>query len=188
MKNAKCRRATAFGERASTRGHCAFCIDHFAFCNSPPRRGFTLVELLITILIISILAGLILGVAALAGETAREAQTRHVVARLHNLLMERYDTYKTRRVRLRDDVEEAIKSNFSSGARRGAVLAEARLYALREMILMEIPDRWSDVVLNTVGNTELAPMYLNERTDLSNVYLRRYKGLIGRTNALTGSV
>ena len=63
-------------------------------------RGVTLVELLITILIISILAALILGVAAVAGETAREAQTRNIVTRLHTLLAEYYDTYKTRRVQL----------------------------------------------------------------------------------------
>jgi competence protein ComGC len=151
-----------------------------------PRSGITLVELLITILIISILAGLILGVAALAGETAREAHTRHVVARLHNLLMEHYDTYKTRRVRLRPRVEEAINQRYSGG-QRGAALAAARLYALREMMLMEVPDRWSDVLLNNVGGAELLPVYLNGRTDLSNIYLRRYQSLIGRTNALSGA-
>ncbi len=37
-----------------------------------PHRAFTLVELLVTITIISILASLILGVAAMAGETARK--------------------------------------------------------------------------------------------------------------------
>jgi type II secretory pathway pseudopilin PulG len=53
----------------------------------------TLVELLITIMIITILAGLVLGVAAVAGETARQAQSRHIVERLHTLLTDYYDTY-----------------------------------------------------------------------------------------------
>jgi hypothetical protein len=149
---------------------------------------------LITILIISILAAMILGVAALAGETAREQHTRHVVTRLHNLLMERYNTYKTRRVRLNPAVEQQINArNWQSIAQRGQALAEARLYALREMILLEIPDRWSDVLLErpesfNPGPPPLQPLYLNERTDLSYVYLRRYRNLLGRTNALSGSL
>jgi hypothetical protein len=32
----------------------------------------------------------------------------------------------------------------------------------------------------------LAPFYLKERTALANVYLRRYAGLVGRTNSITG--
>lgn len=69
------------------------------------RSGVTLVELLITMLIISILAALVLGVAAVAGQTAKEAHTRHMIARLHTLVMEQYDTYKNRRVRLNAAVE-----------------------------------------------------------------------------------
>jgi prepilin-type N-terminal cleavage/methylation domain-containing protein len=151
------------------------------------RSGLTLVELLITILIISILAGLILGVAALAGETAREAHSRHMVTRLHNLLMEHYRTYTTRRVRLRPQVEQAINALNISPAAKGQQLAEARLYALRELMLMEVPDRWSNVVLNQVGSAPFYPVYFPERTDLSNVYLRRYNNLVGRVNAITGS-
>jgi hypothetical protein len=151
------------------------------------------VELLITILIISILAGLILGVASIAGEKAREAQTRHVVDRLHTLLMDHYDTYKTRRVRLNPAVEVAINSqNNKTSSQKGQILAEARLYALREMILMEVPDRWSDVLLESIEDFDpssvVPPLYLNARTDLSNVYLRRFNSLHGRTNALSGQV
>ena len=166
----------------------------------PFRRGITLVELLITILIISILAGLILGVAAVAAETAREAHTRNMVTRLHTLLMEHNDSYKTRRVRLHSNAETAINTQFANNPSvRGRALAEARLYALREMMLMEIPDRWSDVLLRDVRtstspsappvnpNTALTPLYLVDRTNLSNVFLRRYAHLVDRTNALTGA-
>jgi hypothetical protein len=55
------------------------------------------------------------------------------------------------------------------------------------MMLIEMPDRWSDVVLNSVGSTAFVPVYLNDRTDLSNVYLRRYNNLLVRTNAITGA-
>ena len=118
----------------------------------PLRAGFTLIELLVIILIIAILASLVLGVAAVAREKAKEAQTRHVVERLHTLLTDYYGSYKTRRVRLNSSVEQAIDAAFkndSNGTRRGQALAEARLYALREMMLMEVPDRWSDVILES---------------------------------------
>ena len=57
-------------------------------------------------MIISILAAAVLGVAAVAGETAREAKTRTIIARLHTLLMEHYDTYVNRRVKLRPTMLE----------------------------------------------------------------------------------
>ena len=135
------------------RGRCALALDSSTpRLSTAPARGVTLIELLIVILIISILAGLVLGVAAVAGETAREAHTRHIVARLHTLLMEHYDTYKTRRVQLRQPKSSMASTTATNIAapRKASCLAEARLYALREMMLMEIPDRWSDVLLNDV--------------------------------------
>jgi prepilin-type N-terminal cleavage/methylation domain-containing protein len=166
-----------------------------------PLRGLTLIELLIVMLIISMLAALVLGVAAVAGETAREQHSKHVVQRLHTLLMDYYGTFKTRRVRLRPDdvsttngIESQIKARFGNEPiKQGQALAEARLYAMREMILMEVPDRWSDVLLNDIGASgsppstiALAPLYLEGRTELSSAYLRRYRSFIGRTNTITG--
>jgi type II secretory pathway pseudopilin PulG len=146
---------------------------------------------LITITIISILAGLILGVAAVAGEKARENNSRHVVARLHTLLSEFYSTYKTRRVRLSPAMEAGINNQFANNpARRGQALAEARLYALREMMLLELPDRWSDVSLEDIGTFDPSdpkkPVYLAGRTDWSNVYVRRLASVLNRNNTLTG--
>lgn len=153
-----------------------------------PRRGVTLLELLIVILIISILAGLILGVASVAGETARVQHTRHVVQRLHTLLTDYYGTYKNRRVRLNPALEARIDNDNSlSAAKKGQRKAEARLCAMRELMLLEIPDRWSDILLtavptsNAFGATPLQPIYLDTtgsgasgRTQLASIYLRRY--------------
>src|SRR4051812_2893623 len=150
--------------------------------------------------IITILASLILGVAALAPQTAKENGTRHTVERLHTLLTEFYGTFKTRRIQLRPDnnpvagqkgILTQIQNQFSNPSQRGQATAEARMYALREMMLLEMPDRWSDVLLNDIGssgtplNTALPPFYLQARTELSNLYLRRYLALIGRTNTIT---
>jgi type II secretory pathway pseudopilin PulG len=158
----------------------------------------TLIELMIAILIISILAAALLGVAAVAGETAREAKTRNMIARLHTLLMEQLDTYKTRRVKVRRAILDDIRTNgtLSTGTRKRQARAEARLYALREMMLMEIPDRWSDVLLTAVPSppssfVRVPPLYLDvpdstQRTEISNVYLRRFRRIADSINTLTG--
>jgi prepilin-type N-terminal cleavage/methylation domain-containing protein len=169
------------------------------------RPGVTLIELLVTIMIISILAAAILGVAAVAGETAREAKTKTVIARIHTLLMQQYDTYVNRRVKLQSGVLDAINNLNANAATKGRLKAEARLYALREMMLMEIPDRWSDVLLTTVPGSDTAivnsgypvlpPVYLEVpnpvgtvgRTELANVYLRQFDRLTKNNNKITGS-
>ncbi len=163
-----------------------------------PRSGVTLIELMIAIMIIGILAAAVLGVAAVAGETAREAKTKSMISRLHSLLMEQYDTYASRRVRLWPEVLRQINSSGGTTAEKGRIKAEVRLYALREMILMEVPDRWSDVLLEAVPPlspspiTPRSPIYLavpdtTRRTELANVYLRNYRRIATSTNKITGT-
>jgi prepilin-type N-terminal cleavage/methylation domain-containing protein len=187
-----------FGRRSSS-GPRPSSLD-----SRPSRSGVTLVELLITILIISILAALILGVAAVAGETARESHTRNIITRLHTLLAEYYGTYKDRRVQIRQPIIDGINASTQPGyrtsAEKGRARAYARLYALRELMLMEVPDRWSDVLLNAVpaDPTGLAdaryPFYQDMRgnsptgrTSLANIYLRRYTAIANLKNSLTGN-
>lgn len=182
MQNAKCKQHVGEFLRNS----------HSRFGETRLRSGVTLIELLIVILIISMLAAMVLGVASVAGETARQAQTRHVVERLHTLLTEYYGKYKTRRVKLNPAVVKEM-GNITNAAVRGNVMAEARLYALRELMLMEVPDRWSDVILQPVDDFDtstsakaIAPVYLEGRTDLSNVYLRRLRQIMLSNNAISG--
>lgn len=129
----------------------------------PVRSGLTLIELLVAISIIAILAALLLGVAATATGTAREAKTKSTITRLHSLLVERYDLYRTRRVEIRpfqdttpyrgylqahsgvnypSDLRQALPSG-PGDPRIGAI---TRVAALREMMKVEMPDRWSDIV------------------------------------------
>jgi prepilin-type N-terminal cleavage/methylation domain-containing protein len=162
------------------------------------RRAFTLVELLIVITIIAILAGLVVGVAAVAAQMGREAKTRNIVTRIHTLLLPHYNSYKNRRVELNPNVITAVNTAFptvpgetgykpDNGGRRGQALAAARLYALREMMLLEMPDRWGDVTLNQ-SDLPPAPLYLAQRPPLADVYLRRYAALLDSNyrNKLTG--
>lgn len=103
------------------------------------RHAFTLVELLITIVIIAILAGLTLGALQSARETAREKRTRATIAKLHAIVMDRYETYHTRRVDL------AIPPNTSPKD-----TARLLLYAKRDLMRMEMPSRRQDILSLTM--------------------------------------
>jgi prepilin-type N-terminal cleavage/methylation domain-containing protein len=101
---------------------------------APTRRAFTLAELLVVIVIISMMAALALSALSGATEIAREQRTRAIISKLDNLIMERYESYRTRPMPMR----------VSPGTTpRQAALN--RLNVLRELIRLELPDRISDL-------------------------------------------
>jgi prepilin-type N-terminal cleavage/methylation domain-containing protein len=126
------------------------------------RQALTLVELMVAIAIMGILASLLLGAAAVASEVARNARSKSLIARLHTLLVERYDGYRNQRVELKPfaesdsaDLRTLLTTRYGfnmpadlrplpGGDQR--VVAMARLAGLREIMRLELPDRWSDVV------------------------------------------
>lgn len=112
-------------------------------------RGFTLMELLIVIMILTLLAGLSLSALAGATEVAREQRTRAIIAKIDQLIMERYEGYRTRAV--------PVRVPAGSNPR---VAAQFRLNALRELMRLEMPDRISDLCvqqeyMNDLNDSEL---------------------------------
>ncbi len=156
------------------------------------RGGMTLVELLITMAIIAILSAAILGTASAAMEAGRRSRTQGVITRLNGLLMERWDSYANRKVVINPNIttnvndQGSIEYKFRSGqinaTQRGQMLADARLLALRELMKMEMPDRWSDIVNQPLDNDPTSTL-LNDPTILATVppvtqtYYRRLRGL-----------
>lgn len=119
------------------------------------QLGFTLVELLVTITIITMLAGLTLGAIHLARQTAREASTRALITKLDRVIMQRCESYMTRRVAIRT---------------RGLQPAEAarmRLEAMRDLMRMELPERWNDITYPPITDIK--------RPALTQMYLIKYK-------------
>lgn len=123
---------------------------------SAPRKrrrtfhGFTLVELMVTMVIITILASALLFAMHGAQESARAAKTRSTINKIHNLLMDRWESYRTRRLPLSPD-------------RASDPLT--RLRTTRELMRMEMPERYTDIIDD--------PFYLPNRPSISFAYLRR---------------
>lgn len=103
---------------------------------SPLRPAFTLIELLVVMMIISLLASTMLFAMYGAIEDAKAARTRAQITKLNDMIMTRYESYRTRAVRL---------ALTPAARRNGRVAARARLDALRDLMRMEMPDRTTDV-------------------------------------------
>ncbi len=132
-----------------------------------PRRGpagFTLIELLITISIIAIMASMILFAFYSAQQISKEQKTKALIAKLDAIIKAKYDSFRTRRVPIvfqadtfddtsGDGIWQSGENLFFDWKNIGtwdpaptpAEAAKMRLDVLRDMMRMELPDRWTDV-------------------------------------------
>lgn len=126
------------------------------------RAGFTLVELLVVIAILAILSSMVLFALAGAEGSAKIIRTRTTIEKLHNLIMQKYESYRTRRVPI---------TVPSTGA-RPTVFAMHRLNVLREIMRMEMPDRYTDIYDLPVNMTTPGGPTLISRPSANTSYLR----------------
>lgn len=108
------------------------------------RRAVTLIELLVTMTIIAIISAAVLGTAAAAIESGRSRKTISTVEKISGLIQEKLATFETRRVDLNQATMNAI-AGLPTQALQGKAKADVRLLGMRELMKMEMPDRWSDV-------------------------------------------
>lgn len=113
-------------------------MRRIAIWNRDQAVGFTLVELLVTITIIGIMATMFLAAMASTAETARTAATKATIAKINNLIMQRYEKYRTRRVPI-------PLVNSGNNASWPITAAGQRLDCLRELMRMELPESWLDI-------------------------------------------
>ena len=140
-------------------------------CNlAASRRGFTVIELMIVIAIIALLAAVAASALSNAAEQARAQRTRAIINKIDQLIMEKYDSYRTRAIPLQ-------MPNGTSPYRA----AEIRLHAIRDLMRMEMPDRKTDL---TDGPADLNP-YSATTLSLASPSVRN--GYIRRITAACGS-
>lgn len=142
------------------------------------RSGFTLVELMVVILIIGILTSLFLLALAKAAETAKAARSRALVTKIHNMLMARWDAYRTMRLPITAEAKGSggnaeLFNAANEQQRYRQNVARRRLFALRELLRMEMPDRYEDIVSFQPAVLVLPGSTTPVRPYLWNVYNRR---------------
>jgi prepilin-type N-terminal cleavage/methylation domain-containing protein len=123
--------------------------------------GFTLIELLVTIAIISILAGISLGAVHYARHAAAEAKTKATIAKLNALVMQRYESYITRRVPI--DTTGMNPRNA----------AKFRYLALLDLMRMEMPERTYDIYNGPLNGSSGLPW--TARPALSQMFYQKYQ-------------
>jgi prepilin-type N-terminal cleavage/methylation domain-containing protein len=111
------------------------------------RKAFTVVELMIVIAIIALLAAMAASALSNAAEQARAQRTKAIIAKIDQLIGEKWESYRTRAI------VYARHPNPRINARN-------RLYAMRELQRMELPDSVLDVwdnptVLTTIPTATL---------------------------------
>jgi prepilin-type N-terminal cleavage/methylation domain-containing protein len=138
-------------------------------------QAFTLIEVLMTISIIAIMAGMALGAMRMAREASREAATKATIAKLNSIIMRRYESYMTRR------------APISTVGLSPKQAAEVRLTALRELMRMEMPERWSNIYYPIVPSSDPPKPDLNGyvaiQDDAKTVTLPLYRPALSKLYA-----
>lgn len=132
------------------------------------RGGFTLVELLIVITIISIIAGMSMAALMGASEQGRLNRARAQIAKIDQLISEKWNSYRFRQLPVRIPAGTAP-----------AVAAGIRLNVMRELMRMEMPDRLTDVLDNPVAPG--APYGFQALPAVTRAYRRKVTGAAAST-------
>ncbi len=132
----------------------------------PNPPAFTLVEVLVVLVLISILSSMVLTAVRGATQSARIARTRSIIGTIDSVLQELYEDYKYRplAVEIPDiSAEQLIGGQLVlSFEAMPSEAARARLIMLRDLQRMELPDKVRDVWRPTTPRlpTQPVPVYV----------------------------
>ena len=142
-----------------------FCVNEQASRLEPKprpstRRGFTLVEILVVIVILGVMGGMVVTAVNGVTRSARHARTKMIISAVDGVIQEQYDSYKYRPFPI-------VLPNFSRTTTGTPPVtlnyevlayeaARVRLIMTRDSQRMELPDKKLDVV--TAGGTIQGPI------------------------------
>ena len=131
-------------------------LQAYPMTQQVPKRGFTLVELLVVISLLIILAGMLSTTYSGVSKAAREARTKAIITAVDAVIQEKYESYLYRPLPVEiPDVFRGNGVNASTEVGLEVLATEAarvRLFMIRDLQRMEMPDRWSDIVANPTVN------------------------------------
>lgn len=143
----------------------------------------TLIELMITMSIIAIMSSMVLYTVYNAQETAKADKTKALIAKLDSIIKAKWDSYKTRRVPLVNYPPPPLATDPMFLTKNPVYLrelAQARLDGLRDLMRMEMPERWTDITSPPVApfaSTNNPMPTAIQRPSVSQGYLRKYNAL-----------
>jgi len=139
----------------------------------PSNAGFTLVELLVSLIIVSILAALTLSGLATIRSRRRTEVTRTTIQKIHEVVLPQYESYLDKRLsRSAITSFETIPTfpqrpdcynGSSSSPLHRRIFDFRKLAVIRRTLAFELPDNWDDV-----GSVPMA--YANGRTSAYESY------------------
>jgi hypothetical protein len=101
-----------------------------------------------------------------ASEAAKKHKTEALIARIDAVIRNKWESYHTRRVPLQVSPAGTVLNPAQS--------ARARVDALHDLMRMELPDRWTDVVESPFVGSFGGPSYTLTRPAVSQAYKRRW--------------
>ncbi|QDS93402.1 hypothetical protein FF011L_21720 [Roseimaritima multifibrata] len=112
------------------------------FIHRSRRRAFTLVELLVTMAVLTILVGMVTAALASVNSDARRARCETQLTAINAMLQARLETYLTQRIRVNPTPPYQHFLPYS---------ARARMLLVRDQMRMELPDRKNDLMFGPVS-------------------------------------
>lgn len=106
-------------------------MSHSRHAAPNARRGFTLVELMVVIVILSILGSLTLAGLNIARQRSTIAKTKSTISKINEVIIPHYDSYLDRSIPVTGTTAQQIQLS--------------RLINVRSLLVREMPDSWNDV-------------------------------------------
>jgi prepilin-type N-terminal cleavage/methylation domain-containing protein len=125
--------------------------------NRKPHRGLTLVELLVSISLITVVSSMFLVAYRQAAAEASNIRTQSTIRKISEVLvsrMQEYENYPINFARgtnnffaipIPGNATEAMPANYDEFEPKGILLERLRVMLLREMIAQEMPDHYQDI-------------------------------------------